>query len=88
MNTKFNTIETIRTDSNITGKIQAYIDACDSFEVEASKYSSNSSFVSRKSAEEVSLSYDKAKNSNCEYTCYANAHAAEAWLSKAWNNAN
>lgn len=88
MNTNFNTIETIRTDAAITNKSEAYLAACDSFEVEASNYANNTSFMCRKSAEEVSLAYQKAKNADCEYAVYAAAHAAECWLSKAWNNAD
>ena len=88
MNTKFNTIETIRTDATITNKVEAYLAACDQFEVEASNFASNENFVSRKSAEQVSLSYDKAKKSDCEYAVYASAVECESWLSKAWNNAD
>ena len=88
MNTQFNTIETIRTDATIINKSEAYLAACDSFEVEASKFATNENFVSRKSAEEVSLAYAKAKNADCEYAVYASAHACECWLSKAWNNAD
>ena len=88
MNTNFNTIETIRTDAAITNKSEAYLAACDSFEKEASNYANNESFITRKSAEEVSLAYKKAKNADCEYAVYAAAHAAEDWLSKAWNNAD
>lgn len=88
MNTSFNTIETIRTNAEITNKCEAYLAACDTFEIEASKFANNESFVSRKSAEEVSLSYQKAKNADCEYSVYVAAFAAEVWLSKAWNNAD
>lgn len=87
MNTKFNTIEEIRTNESITNKMEAYIDACDSFEIEASIFAKNENFVCRKSAEEVSLNYDKAKAANCEYSLYAASNACEMWLSKAWNNA-
>ena len=88
MNTQFNTIETIRTDATIKNKSIAYLAACDQFEVQASKFSTNENFVSRKSAEEVSLNYAKAKNADCEYSVYVSAHACECWLSKAWNNAD
>ena len=88
MNTEFNTIETIRTDATITNKSEAYLAACDSFEIEASKFADNKNMVSRHSAEEVSLSYAKAMSVDCEYSVYAAAHAAECWLSKAWNNAD
>lgn len=88
MNTEFNTIETIRTDATITDKTAAYLAACDSFEIEASKYTNNTSFVAKKSAEEVSLAYQQAKQADNEYSTYAAAHAAEVWLSKAWNNAD
>lgn len=88
MNTQFNTIETIRTDATIINKSAAFLAAADNFEIEASKFSSNENFYARKCAEEVSLSYAKAKNSDCEYSVYAAAHAAECWLSKAWNNAD
>lgn len=87
MNTAFNTIETIA-NSSITNKSAAYLAACDLFELQASKFSTNENFVSRKSAEEVSLNYEKAKNADCEYTIYAAAHACEAWLCKSWNNAD
>lgn len=88
MNTQFNTIETIRTDFNISNKTEAYLLACDLFEVEASKFANNENFVSRKSAEEVSLNYAKAKTGDCEYEVYSNCYNAEKWLEKAWNNAD
>ena len=88
MNTEFNTIENISNDATITNKSEAYLAACDSFEIEASKYANNENFVSRKSAEEVSLAYAKAKTADCEYMVYVSAKLAEAWLAKAWNNAN
>lgn len=88
MNTQFNTIETISNDATITNKTAAYLAACDSFEIEASKFANNENFVCRKSAEEVSLSFDKAKHADCEYSVYVAANAAEIWLKKAWNNAD
>lgn len=88
MNTLFNTIETISNDSKVSNKVQAYLTACDSFEVEASKFASNESFMCRKSAEQVSLEYAKAKSADCEYAVYTAAMAAEVWLKKAWNNAD
>ncbi|MDD5242296.1 MAG: hypothetical protein PHG47_11345 [Sulfuricella sp.] len=88
MNTQFNTIETISNDSTIINKSAAYIAACDSFEVEASKFANNENFVSRKSAEEVSLNYAKAQSADCEYSVYVACFAAEKWLEKAWNNAD
>jgi hypothetical protein len=88
INTNFNTIETIRTDAAILNKSAAYLAACDIFEIQASQFSVNENFVSRKSAEEVSLNYAKAKTANCEYSVYAAAHACECWLSKSWNNAD
>lgn len=88
MNTSFNTIESIRTNPAITNRSAAYLAACDEFEKQASVFATNESFMSRKSAEEVSLSYAKAKAENCEYSIYVAAHAAEVWLSKAWNNAD
>lgn len=86
--TNFNTIETISNDATITNKSAAYLAACDSFEKEASIYANNENYVSRKSSEEVSLAYAKAKSANCEYMIYVSAKLAEAWLSKAWNNAD
>ena len=88
MNTQFNTIETISNDSAITNKAAAYLAACDIFEIQASKFANNENFVSRKSAEEVSLAYAKAKNADCEYSIYVAAFASEVWLKKAWNNAD
>jgi len=88
MNKQFDTIETIRIDAKITNKSAAYLAACDSFEIEASKFATNENFVSRKSAEEVSLNYAKAKGGDCEYAVYTASHACEVWLSKAWNNAD
>jgi hypothetical protein len=88
MNTAFNTIETIRTNAAIVNKSAAYLTAMDEFEVEASRFANNENFVSRKSAEEVSLCYAKAKSADCEYSIYAAAHASEVWLAKAWNNAD
>ena len=88
MNTQFNIIETIRTNSEIKNKSVAYLAACDDFEIEASRFANNENFVSRKSAEEVSLRYAEAKTADCEYAVYAAAHACENWLSKSWNNAD
>jgi hypothetical protein len=88
MTTSFNTIESIRTNAAIDNKCAAYLAACDQFEIEATRYVNNENLVCRKSAEEVSLSYAKAKSSDSEYAIYAAAHAAEMWLSKAWNNAD
>lgn len=87
MNTNFNTIETISNSSELN-KSQSYLDACNQFEIEASQFANNESFMSRKSAEEVSLYFAKAKSSNCEFSIYRNCLAAELWLSKAWNNAD
>ena len=88
MNKQFNTIETINNDSTITNKSAAYLAACDQFEIQASEFHENENFVSRKSAEEVSFCYEKAKNADCEYSVYAATFAAEVWLKKAWNNAD
>jgi hypothetical protein len=86
INTQFNTIETIYNQN--PNNSDAYMAAMDMFEQQASIYANNDSFVSRKSAEEVSLAYDKAKHTTESYTIYALAHAAEKWLEKAWNNAD
>ncbi len=88
MNTKFNTIETIRTNPEIKNKSVAYLDACDEFEKQSLQFIQNENFVSRKSSEEVSLAFHKAKEANGEYNVYIAAHACEAWLSKSWNNAD
>lgn len=88
MNKKFNTIETIRTDATISNKSAAYLAACDEFEKQASQFATNENFVSRKSAEEVSLNYIKAQGGDCEYAIYASANACEIWLQTAWNNAD
>jgi hypothetical protein len=88
MTTKNNTIEEIRTDATIINKSAAYISACDKFELEASKFATNESFISRKCAEEVSLSFSRAKLADCEYSIYTAAHAAEVWLKKAVDNAD
>lgn len=88
MNTSFNTIENIRMNAAIIDKSSAYLAACDEFENQASQFASNENFVCKKYAEEVSLAFAKAKAADCEYSIYAAAHAAENWLSKAWNNAD
>jgi hypothetical protein len=88
MNISFDTIEKIRTNAAIVNKSGAYLTALDEFEVEASRFANNKSFVSRKSAEEVSIYCAKAKAADCEYSIYAAAHAAEVWLAKAWNSAD
>jgi hypothetical protein len=90
MNTNFNTIATIAdsTFESTMQKRQAYLDACEQFEIQASGYSNNESFMCRKSAEEVSLSFEVAKGCQCEYSLYRAALACEVWLSKAWNNAD
>ena len=86
MNTQFNTIENIYNSKDIANSA-AYLSACDQFEREASQYANNENFFCKKYAEQVSLSYDKAKNADCAYSVYAAAHAAEKWLEKAWNSA-
>lgn len=88
MDTTFTTIEKISNDKTITNKSAAYLAACDIFEINASKFANNENFVSRKSAEEVSLNYEKAKSADCEYSIYVAVFAAEVWLKKAWNNAD
>jgi len=88
METKFNTIESIRTNSEIKNKTVAYLAACNEFEIEASKFANNENFLCRKSAEEVSINFAKAQSGDCEYAVYAAAHACEAWLAKSWNNAD
>jgi hypothetical protein len=88
MNQKFNTIETIRTNSDIKNKSIAYLAACDEFEKQSIQFIHNENFVSRKSAEEVSLAYENAKKADGEYNIYAAANACEIWLKKAWNNAD
>lgn len=90
MNTEFNTIETIRTDSSIVmnQRSAAYLAACDQFEVQASKFANNENFIARKCANEVSLAYAAAKAADSEFTTYQAAHACEIWLQKAWNNAD
>lgn len=89
MNTKFNTIETIRTNPEITNRVASYLEACDQFEAQSVQFVTNENVISRKSAEEVSLAYDRAKHAgNEEYMVYVHAHACEAWLSKAWNMAD
>ncbi len=88
MNTKFNTIETIQNDTTIINKIQAYLNACDTFESQASEFAVNDNVVSRNSSLEVSLAYARAKECDCEYSIYREALACEMWLSKAWNNAD
>ena len=87
-NTQFNTIENISNDATITNKSAAYLTACDIFEIEASAFANNDNYICRKYAEEVSLAFDKAKKSDCEYSIYVAVNAAEIWLKKAWNNAD
>lgn len=87
MKATFNTIETIRTDAMITNKSAAYLAACDSFEKDATQFCNNEGFFCKKAAEEVSLSYDKAKHADGEYNVYAAAHACECWLEKAYSTA-
>jgi len=88
MNTNFNTIESIRTNSEIINKSEAYLAACDQFELQASKFAINDNVVSRNSSQQVSLEYEKAKNADNEYSVYAYAHSCEKWLEKSWNNAD
>lgn len=77
-----NVIETIRTDKNIDNKTKAYLEACSQFEIEASKIENPKSMISRKSSEEVSISFDKAKKADCEFNVYSHAHATEKWFVK------
>lgn len=85
MKATFNEIEKIQS-SRIENKSQAYLEACDKFEIEASKFATNENFVCRKYAEEVSLAYHRAKSADCEYMVYSECFAAEKWLERAWNN--
>ena len=87
MTNKFNAIERIRTNSEITNKSQAYINACDEFEKQASLLlnSGSKSIFLPQIVEEVSYYFDKAKKSGCEYSIYAAAHACEIWFSKAYS---
>lgn len=87
MNIQFNTIESI-SNSKENNKSELYLSACESFEVEASKYADNENFICRKSAEQVSIEYAKAKSADCEYSVYTAAFSAEKWLEKAYNNAD
>jgi len=87
MENQSNIIENISNSFTITNKIEAYLQATDSFEQQASKFSNNSSFMCRKSAEEVSIRFSQAKSADCEYMVYTHCFAAEVWLSKAITNA-
>lgn len=86
MNTNFDTIQKIY-ETDITN-VSAYLQACDSFEKDASAFCTNENIICRKAAEEVSLAYDRAKNTTEPYNVYVAALAAEMWLCKAWNNAD
>lgn len=88
MNTTFNTIETIRTNNSIINKSASYLEACNQFEIQSTQFVNNENYVSRKSAEEVSLAFHKLKSATCEYTTYIAANHCEKWLEKAWNNAD
>jgi hypothetical protein len=88
--TTFNTIETIRTNSEISNKSQAYLDACNQFEKQASNLldSENASMFLPNMIREVSLAYHSAKNAGCDYTTYSAAHSCEVWLSKCYASIN
>jgi hypothetical protein len=90
MNTQFNTIETIRTNSEITNKTQAYLYACNQFERQASDLldSENASMFLPNMVREVSLAYHALKNATCGYSAYTAAHSCEVWLSKCFQSAN
>lgn len=85
INTDFNTIETIY--NNNVSDVAGYMAALDMFELQATQFVGNESFFCRKSAEEVSLSYDKAKHTTEPYEIYRHAAAAEVWLKTAHERA-
>lgn len=85
INTNFNTVELIY--KNNVADVAGYMAALDMFELQATQFVSNESFFCKKSAEEVSLAYDKAKHTSEPYEIYQHAHAAEVWLKTAYERA-
>lgn len=85
INTNFNTVELIY--KNNVADVAGYMAALDMFELQATQFVSNESFFCRKSAEEVSLAYHKAKNASEPYEIYQHANAAEVWLKTAYERA-
>ena len=85
INTEFNTVETIY--NNNVANVEAFMQAMDLFELQASQFVSNESFFCRKSAEEVSKCYDLAKKTSEPYMIYSHAQAAEVWLKTAFERA-
>jgi hypothetical protein len=86
INKDFNTVESIYNQN--TSDINAYLEAMDIFEIQATQFSDNESFFARMCAKEVSLAYDKAKKSTEPYEIYTLANAAEKWLQQAVERAN
>ena len=80
--TNFNTVNQLA-DVAAENKASKYIAMARKFAEEASSIAASiDSFFVKMAAREVNDSYQKAKSSNCEYTAYINAHAAEKWLEK------
>lgn len=76
----YNNIETIRTNHLINDKSAAYLESCNLYEIEASKYATHQGFIIRKFAEQVSLAFSKAQSGDCEYSVYVSANACERWM--------
>ena len=79
----FNTVNDL---SNVKSdnKTAQYIDMAHEFAKVAERLAKDpeESFMIIMAAQEVISSWRKAESSDCEYTAYANAHAAEKWLEK------
>jgi hypothetical protein len=88
INTKFDTIETIRLNKEIKNTGAAMIEACEQFLIQSRQFLDNENYTSKMSAIEVSLAFNKVMTADCGYSIYTAAHACECWLSKSWNNAD
>jgi len=77
--TNFNTVNELKDKSTAT-----YIAMALNFLNEAEKLTAAEPelFIMKMAAREVKECYTKARTANCEFTAYANAHAAEVWLGK------
>jgi hypothetical protein len=65
-------------------KSAKYLELAHGFAAKASEIrNTTSSFFTKKCAEEVIAAWRKCEGSDCEYTSYVNANAAEQWLEKA-----
>ena len=84
--TNFNTVNELA-ERKSENKTLQYVEMARNFALQANKVAEKSeSFIITMSAKEVVKYLRKAEAADCEYSAYANAHAAEIWLGKVVNS--